>query len=1120
MSLLGYDNNDKTLSGIVDIYATNVYSTNVYDDGVDVGATLITQQAEIDALQTQITGLGTTGYYAVYGSSNNPNNTLAERTLFYNQTIAENGFTLTGSPITRITATYSGVYSCYWKINYEKVNATTAYDVRVWGMKNGVDIDFSTTIQRLPVAAGYHQISGNFIIELTAGQYLEVVWLSSNANASSDILDYQASSAPYPQVSSQFVCIQQVANTDTGLGAIFTVAATNTLAAGSSASVVDTQTIYPTYIDHSLVFGIPKGDKGDIGPTGPTGPIGLTGPTGPIGPQGPQGAKGDKGDKGNQGDTGPEGPAGDGPIAIAALALAGVAETTAIAAGAAASTALSQNTAQDGLISGLAADIALIETDVAALQVKTTDQSWGFLTGTTFSGKVNVGNVVLNTSTASTFGDGISSTGTIISTTGTSQMSSLLVNNNLEITNDTFITGGELYLTRTLLSSQKKLILYDNATGNDYDYLGFWTDSGTASKKFLNAEIDGVSGSAFQWYYGNNLGLSRTLAKYLSSDEEIGYTAKATFLKSSGASQQIQLIKDAANNKVRIDMLGDTAGVNTFDGQIIQQEGNGLDDNKGTMTIQSGALAISGLNTGVQIQSNTSTLIQAGTTLTLTSTGETEMNCVAFDINATGAITLDTDDPITLTSTANGINLSSFGEQDITCGSLDINSNGVITIDCVSNNTITTGGILTLTSTDDTNINCDGFLVNSTGTAEININCDNTIFMNSNTIIDLNATTNLNLLGGTASSFKTTTSDLTIETLGTGGDINLISKDKINFTTDSAVGVGCLFNSSQDIDIVRIDNTGAFDSKVVVGSTTTGFRLAVNDNSTANFNGLGTTQLNLSTSNAQINLTGGGANGRVALTSASNDIQLTGTDVKLTSTGTSVGEVVVRANTNIDMATTTGNIEIFANTSLNLKGNPINLNTTTTESVNIGNTTGNIALTGATNTILGTTNINRTGTSATNIGNATGGLALKGNFITTEAPIRTSGLTYPISDTTSLGYFNSTTSTTKFTTAVANLASLSIPSAGCYLVEGNFVFGTVFLAQNFTSISLTTSSGGFDNGRCFVIPQNSAAGGYASRISSIFNFTGASTVYFTGQAATALGATNTQSNYMSITRIA
>ena len=141
------------------------------------------------------------------------------------------------------------------------------------------------------------------------------------------------------------------------------------------------------------------------------------------------------------------------------------------------------------------------------------------------------------------------------------------------------------FITRNTLTSTKKLVLYDNTTGNDYDYLGFWTDSGTAGKKFLNAEIDGVVGSAFQWYAGDGAGTSRTLLKQLTSANEIGYTPLATFLKTTGFSQQIQLVKDAPNNIVRIDMLGDTAGVNAFDGQIIQAEGNGVPLSEACLTV-------------------------------------------------------------------------------------------------------------------------------------------------------------------------------------------------------------------------------------------------------------------------------------------------------------------------------------------------------------------------------------------------------------------------------------------------------------------------------------------------------------------------------------------------------
>ena len=485
-----------------------------------------------------------------------------------------------------------------------------------------------------------------------------------------------------------------------------------------------------------------------------------------------------------------------------------------------------------GQIATLQGDVNDLEDRVDALEVKTTDQSWGSLTGTTFSTKVNVGGAVtLNTGSASTFDDGLSASAAITSSAGTSQFSSLLVNTAAEVTNDLTITDGEIYIRRNTLTASKKLILYDNTTGNDYDYLGFWTDSGTASKKFLNAEIDGVAGSAFQWYAGDGAGTSRTLLKQLTSANEIGYTPLATFLKTSGFSQQIQMVKDAPNNIVRIDMLGDTTGANEYDGQIIQELGNGVDDNTGTMTIQSGGLAINALNTGLNVQATTSTLIQSGTTTTLTSGGETEINCDILDINVVGQTTIDTTQ-LDLTT--------SVGNMD--------------------------------------------FITSTTG------------------------------------------------------DVNIRAGRDINFFTNTTGGI-MICNSNKDQDILKINNT-AFDSKFLIGSPTLGFRQTVNNNSYANLNTLGATQLNLSTENASMSLVS--------------------------------------------------------------TGGALNLNRTGTSNTLIGNSTGTFTLngstnsiTGTTNTILGTTNINRTGTGTTSIGN-TGALALNGstyNLTTTSNQTYSTGST-------------------------------------------------------------------------------------------------------------------------------
>ena len=451
-------------------------------------------------------------------------------------------------------------------------------------------------------------------------------------------------------------------------------------------------------------------------------------------------------------------------------------------------------------IAGLNSDVNTLQSDVSALQVKTTDQSWGSLSGTTFSTKVNVGGVTLNTGSASTFNNGlsasgnISTTGVLTSTSGTSQTSSLLVNNNFEVTNLSYF-GDTAFFDRNVLTSTKKVVLYDANTSNDYDYLGFWTDSGTASKKFLNAEIDGVSGSAFQWYYGNGFGSSRTLAKSLSSADEISYTPQSTFLKSSGASQQIQLVRDTANNKVRIDMIGDTAGLNTYDGQIIQLEGNGVDNNRGLMTIQSGDVTINALTSAttgtlqmnskvidinatasITIDSATTTnitsvddliiqttnpfgdlqLISAGTT-TLTSTGQTQINCSTLDINASGALTID---PLTFTMNATTLTATAMTWQSNTTGQ-DL----VLTNPTAGAFSISAGNAQSLYFT---TTGAGNFGILSTGDTDIDATGLNTI------------------TGGTAVNITATTGNATLT--ATTGDVNLTGTDVVITSTGTGVG--------------------------------------------------------------------------------------------------------------------------------------------------------------------------------------------------------------------------------------------------------------------------------------------------------------------------------------------
>jgi hypothetical protein len=480
MSLLGYDNNDKTLSGDVDIYATNIYSTNIYDGAVNVGDTLITLQDEIDALQGQINSSGTTGYYGLFGSDNNPNNTTAntERKFYFSQILATNGFSITGGAgvlATRITATYAGVYSIYYKANYQKVNVGNSYDVRTWLMKNNVDVPYSTTINTLFTNAQWIQISGQYTVSLLAGEYVEVVWLVVNTASTTDILDYQAPASFYPAVSSQFVAISQVANTDTGLGAVFNVASTNTLPAGSSASVVDTTTTFPTYINHSLVFNIPKGDKGDKGDTGGKGDTGNTGPQGP---------------KGDTGDTN--------ATALSALALATTANAGVIALGVTVSGVIATQNAQGGAITTLQGQVGTLQTEMAtantnitALETKTQLMSFDALNvRTQFTNDLQL------TGTGTYRGAQIITTGSgtffnVNTTEDINAGTDITAIGQITAGTDLISNAGIVYINRSQPSA-KKLVVYDNNTGNNYEYLGM-SVSTDGFNQYLNYNVNSVN---------------------------------------------------------------------------------------------------------------------------------------------------------------------------------------------------------------------------------------------------------------------------------------------------------------------------------------------------------------------------------------------------------------------------------------------------------------------------------------------------------------------------------------------------------------------------------------------------------------------------------------------------
>lgn len=130
---------------------------------------------------------------------------LANTTISSGISVANDG---SGNP-TRITCTAAGTYMFAPSLQFRNSDSSD-HDVTVWFRKNGTDIANSGTILTVPKAAdggaAYFQIV--FYEQVTAGQYLEIMWLPENTAVT---LDYTAAGAIAPAIPSAIVCSERIA---------------------------------------------------------------------------------------------------------------------------------------------------------------------------------------------------------------------------------------------------------------------------------------------------------------------------------------------------------------------------------------------------------------------------------------------------------------------------------------------------------------------------------------------------------------------------------------------------------------------------------------------------------------------------------------------------------------------------------------------------------------------------------------------------------------------------------------------------------------------------------------------------------------------------------------------
>lgn len=584
--------------------------------GLDTDQTI---QEQIDEIQGEIAAIGSNYWGSFWSTSDQTNPTANTMNLFtFNNADPSNNLVdLSGStPTSIVKVLNSNVYNIQFSVQLKHSNSSKI-DVDIWLRKNGANV--ADTNSRISLDTNDQHVvpAWNFVLPLIAGDYIELAWSSSDTTVIAEY-DPPASSPTRPAVPSIILTVTDV----TGVG--------------------------------------------------------------PQGVQGPQGIQGPQGERGPKGDTGPRGPKGeDGSGTVdtvaRAEATAALVEATAAVAGVAA-----LGVTVGGLsttVAGLGTTVTAQGVDITALQIKT--QSIQYVTGPINFGEVpsyEIGipmyfprattsfsppAIALNNNSASFFNYGITSSDLISttdhfqSTSGTSVFYSANVSQDLSVDGNTDIVG-QLSVGRAN-PIQKKIVLYDNNTDNAYDFTGIFTNTSGAANYF-NFEIDGQSGSAFRHFAGNGLGNSRTILKFLSADTEASYTDQSRFLNKSGFSQTINMIRDMPNKIVKMDFVGDTAGLGAYDGQIIQYSGTGLTENTGTMVVQSGTVKVAALQ----------------------GTGY-------LDLSAVNTISMVAGNNIAISSTTGTINLSTSADQDINMTAdqfrfTSSNSIGMVLVDSASSN--------------------------------------------------------------------------------------------------------------------------------------------------------------------------------------------------------------------------------------------------------------------------------------------------------------------------------------------------------------------------------------------------------------------------------------------------
>lgn len=146
-------------------------------------------------------------YISAISTTDQTGNIAAATALTFDSTVFSGGISIVSS--SQITFTAAGTYMLAPSIQFKNTDSND-HDVTIWFRKNGTNIPNSATVITVPKAAdggaAFFQIV--FYEQVTAGQYIEIMWLPENVAVTAD---YIAAGAIAPAVPSVILSSERIA---------------------------------------------------------------------------------------------------------------------------------------------------------------------------------------------------------------------------------------------------------------------------------------------------------------------------------------------------------------------------------------------------------------------------------------------------------------------------------------------------------------------------------------------------------------------------------------------------------------------------------------------------------------------------------------------------------------------------------------------------------------------------------------------------------------------------------------------------------------------------------------------------------------------------------------------